>query len=137
MPGADDTTDLPLPSLETLVAGTLALMTSWADPAPDCRLSLDHQRSLLARKVVSNLFFLQHHPHASPALRQVMCNAHGRWMTVAASAHEPLGRSQGEYRSASARRLPDDAAPANESHCPQEGASAPRAAPNARTSHLH
>lgn len=83
---ADNDSDLPLPSLEALVAGTVALMTTWADPSPDARIDAAGQRSLLARKVVSNLFFLQNHPCASPALRQVMANAHQRWLTL---AHAP------------------------------------------------
>lgn len=83
MRAADDDADLPLPSLEALVAGTVALMTTWAAPCPDARIDAAGQRSLLARKVVSNLFFLQHHPCASPALRQVMANAHQRWVALA------------------------------------------------------
>ncbi len=74
----DDT--LPPPGLEALVAGTIALMTCWADPCADARLDIAAQRSLLARKVVSNLFFLQNHPQASEALRQVMANAQHRWV---------------------------------------------------------
>lgn len=74
---------LPLPSLESLVAGTVALMTTWANPCPDARISPAAQRSLLARKVVSNLFFLRNHPCASPELRQVMANAHERWVDLA------------------------------------------------------
>lgn len=79
----DDDDDLPLPSLEALVAGTVALMTTWADPSPDARLDATGQRSLLARKIVSNLFFIQNHPCASTAFRQVMANAHQRWVAMA------------------------------------------------------
>ena len=71
------------PCPEAMVAGTVALMTAWAAPNPDARLGLAAQRSLLARKVVSNLFFLQHHPDLSAGLRQVMANAHQRWLEVA------------------------------------------------------
>jgi len=74
---------LPRPSLEALVAGTVALMTAWANPFPDARIDPIAQRALLARKVVSNLFFLQRHPCASPELRQVMATAHGRWVDIA------------------------------------------------------
>lgn len=93
MPVADENDDtLPLPSLEALVAGTVALMTTWASPCPGARIDPAAQRSLLARKVVSNLFFLQNHPCASPALRQVMANAHQRWVALAqAPATEGLG----------------------------------------------
>jgi len=77
---ADDDTQLPIPSLEALVAGTVALMTSWAAPCPDARIDSAAQRSLLARKVISNLFFIQNHPCASAEFRQVMANAHQRWV---------------------------------------------------------
>lgn len=87
---ADDD-PLPLPSLEALVAGTIALMTCWADPCTDTRLDTAAQRSLLARKVVSNLFFLQNHPQASEALRQVMSNAHERWVALTQSNAAPAG----------------------------------------------
>jgi len=80
MPLTDD--DLPLPCLEALVAGTFALMTCWATPAAEAAATPARQRLLLARKIVSNLFFLKSHPHASPALRQVMANAHARWVAV-------------------------------------------------------
>lgn len=83
MEHADDDSDLPLPSLDGLVAGTVALMTAWAAPCPDARLDAPAQRSLLARKVVSNLFFLQHHPQASEPLRRVMANAHAHWVALA------------------------------------------------------
>lgn len=87
---ADDDTALPLPSLDALVAGTMALMTSWADPCPDARIDPAAQRSLLAHKVVSNLFFLQHHPHASEPLRRVMASVHQRWMGVAHGCPGPV-----------------------------------------------
>ena len=83
MRAADDDADLPLPSLEALVAGAVALMTAWADPSPDARIDTAAQRSLLARKVVSHLFFIQNHPCASAAFKQVMGNAHQRWVVLA------------------------------------------------------
>jgi hypothetical protein len=78
--------DLNPPCLEALVAGTLALMTCWAAPAGDAKVSAGKQRTLMARKIIANLFFLKHHPHASPGLRQVMARAHERWVLVAESA---------------------------------------------------
>lgn len=75
--------DEPLPSLEALVAGTVALMTAWADPCPQASLAPMALRGVLARKVVSNLFLLQHHPLASPQLRQVFGQAHQRWVGLA------------------------------------------------------
>lgn len=84
MPSPDD--DPNPPCLEALVAGTLALMTCWAAPAQDGSTPSRRQRTLMARKIVSNLFFLKHHPHASPGLRQVMARAHERWVLVSESA---------------------------------------------------
>jgi hypothetical protein len=77
-PDADD-----LPSIDALIAGTVALMTAWADPCPHARLAPADLRQLLARKVVSNLFFLQHHPLLSPPLRQSLAQAHARWVALA------------------------------------------------------
>jgi hypothetical protein len=73
----------PLPSVDALIAGTVALMTAWADPCPDAPVGPGHPRQLIARKVVSNLFFLQHHPCVGSALRQTLVNAHGKWVGLA------------------------------------------------------
>lgn len=76
--------DVPeLPCVEAVVAGTVALMTAWAAPCPNAALDAGAQRALLAHKVVSNLLVLRQHPALSPALRQVMANAHRRWVDVA------------------------------------------------------
>ena len=78
----DDT----LPSLNALLAGTVALMTAFADPCPQARLAPADLRRVLARKVVSNLFFLQQHPAVCPALRQSLAQAHARWVGLAHQA---------------------------------------------------
>ena len=72
-----------LPSIDALIAGTVALMTTWADPCPHAPLPPADLRRLVARKVVSNLFFLQHHPLLSPPLRQSLAHAHARWVGLA------------------------------------------------------
>ena len=77
-----DEKDPSPPCLEALVAGTFALMTCWAAPTTDAKLPSHRQRTLMARKIVSNLFFLKTHPHASPGLRQVMARAHERWVML-------------------------------------------------------
>lgn len=79
----DDAETLDLPSAEALMASTVALMTAWADPCPQARLPAAQLRRLLARKVVSNLFFLQHHPRVAPGLRQVLSQAHAHWDALA------------------------------------------------------
>jgi hypothetical protein len=87
---ADDDAN-PMPCAGALLAGTLALMTSWADPCQQARCGVATQRRLMARKIVSNLYFLMHHPQVAPPLRSVMSNAHRRWVLVAASIEEGSG----------------------------------------------
>jgi len=72
----EDTSDA-LPCVEALWAGTLALMTTYADPGSPAH------RALIARKVVSNLFFLARHPRLGASLRLVVERAHGRWASIA------------------------------------------------------
>lgn len=74
------------PSPEALIAGTLALMTAWADPCPRAQLAPDQLRQLLARKVVSHLFFLQHHPLVTPHLRQSIARVRLHWVGLAREA---------------------------------------------------
>ena len=84
----DDRADAA-PCVEALWAGTLALMTTYAEPATP------QHRTLIARKVVSNLFFLAHHPALPLPLRRVVERAHGRWAGLAghskASPEGPAG----------------------------------------------
>lgn len=63
-----------LPSVDALMAGTLALMTGYAQTAETCP-----NRSLMAKKLVSNLFFLANHPHVSPTMRCMLGNLRTRW----------------------------------------------------------
>lgn len=90
MPRFDDPDPDVMPCADALVAGTVALMTTWADPCSHSRLAPREQRALIARKVVSNLYFLRQHPALCPELRQVMAMAHERWSALAQSAQEPL-----------------------------------------------
>jgi hypothetical protein len=82
----DDVDGVPCPG--ALLAGTLALMTAWADPCDNAHCTAARQRHLMARKIVSNLFFLKEHPQVAPMLRNVMANAHRRWLLVAASVED-------------------------------------------------
>lgn len=70
-----------LPSVEALTAGTLALMTGYAQSAADCP-----NRGLMARKLMSNLFFLSEHPHVSPPMRAMLVNLRARWQPAAEAA---------------------------------------------------
>jgi hypothetical protein len=71
-----------LPCAGGLLAGTLALMTCCAEPehraAP--------QRALMARKIVSNLYFLREHPDLPLGLRLVITRLHARWCEVTRGA---------------------------------------------------
>jgi len=82
---ADEADAVELPCAEALLAAVVALMSAHANPAPDARVDPDTHRRLLARKVVSNLFFLRQHPALSAPLRRVMAQAHAHWATLAAA----------------------------------------------------
>ena len=63
-----------LPPVEALMAGTLALLTGYAQSAPDCA-----HRPLMAAKLVSNLFFLSGHPDLSAPMQTMLANLRTRW----------------------------------------------------------
>ena len=78
-----------MPSVDALLAGTFALMTGYAQMAPECP-----NRDLIARKLVSNLFYLANHPQVTPNLRCMLGNLRTRWQilleeTVARGSREP------------------------------------------------
>jgi hypothetical protein len=86
-PSADEQLS-EFPCAGALVAGTFALMTSWALPdGPGADTASQPQRqALIARKIVSNLFFLQHHPALGEPMRHVMAHARERWLPMAQPA---------------------------------------------------
>jgi hypothetical protein len=63
-----------MPSVEALIAGTLALLTGYAQAAPGCE-----HRPLMAKKLVSNQIFLSGHPDLSPPMRTMLGNMRTRW----------------------------------------------------------
>lgn len=75
----DDADDAPAPAPEGLIAATMALMTAHAAPEPGARIGAAQQRQLMARKIVSNLFFLAHHPELPTGLRRVVHELYARW----------------------------------------------------------
>lgn len=76
-----DTPKTPCPL--GLIAATVALMTRYADPAHgQTHASPCDVHPLLAKKIVSNLFFLQHHPDLPPAFSRVMAQAHAHWRSM-------------------------------------------------------
>ena len=91
----DDHDEETLPCGVALLAATLALMTAHAAPEPTARVDAACQRRLMARKIVSNLFFLQHHPDLPPGLRQVAANAHGHWQALVAADPRVLPAAAG------------------------------------------
>jgi hypothetical protein len=79
MPSADHHTETAdeeytMPSVEALLAGTLALMTGYAQSARDCP-----HRPLMAGKLVSNLLYLSAHPQLSPPMQTMLGNLRTRW----------------------------------------------------------
>ncbi len=82
-PGAEE---YEMPCAEAMLAGTLALMTAFAQSNHP-----QHGR-LMAKKIVSNLFFLAQHPRLSGEFRQVLLRMKGAWDgLVCASAQEGVG----------------------------------------------
>ena len=63
-----------LPCVEALLAGTFALMTGYAQSAPDCP-----HRPLLAAKLISNLIRLSHDGALTPPMRALLSNLRTRW----------------------------------------------------------
>ena len=74
--------DLPLPDLRVLEATTIALMSAWASNPMNCQTS-QAQANLIAKKIVSNLFFMAAHPEAG-ALCGTFNNALHCWTEIAA-----------------------------------------------------
>lgn len=64
-----------LPPAEALLAGTLALMTGHAQQA-DSGL-----RTLMARKITSNLVSLSAHPHLSGGFQRTLANLRASWQS--------------------------------------------------------
>ncbi len=63
-----------LPGLEALLAGTLALMTGYAQGAPD-----GAHRTAMAAKLVDNLLCLAGHPQLSVPMQAMLANLRTRW----------------------------------------------------------
>jgi hypothetical protein len=84
-----------LPSLEAVLAGTLALMTGYsqalqADQSPGPRV-------LMGVKIGRNLDLLSDHPAVTDAFRRVLAGLRQRWLQMSActelSAAEPLANN--------------------------------------------
>lgn len=74
--------EVELPCIEGMLAGTLALMTGYAEHQgvqgkTDCR-------TVMAKKIVSNLLFLTNHPQMPRTLSLVMRKLQNHWHTLGA-----------------------------------------------------
>jgi hypothetical protein len=74
--------DVELPCIDGMLAGTLALMTGYAEH--QCEQGNATCRHLMAKKIVSNLFFLASHPQMPEAMALVMRNLQNHWHTLSA-----------------------------------------------------
>lgn len=72
--GASVDEEYLLPCAEALLAGTLALMSAYAQGSPT-----GHGRPLMAAQVVSNLIRLSHHPAFTPTMHTVLNRLCGSW----------------------------------------------------------
>lgn len=79
----EDSHDETLPSVEAVLAGTLALMTGVAEHPLKGMRPLEVRR-LMAGKVVDNLLELGSHPQLSDPMRRVMRKLCCHWQRIAA-----------------------------------------------------
>ncbi len=96
---------LSRPCPQMLVATTMALMTAFANPNPAASVPAATQRLLMARKIVSNLFFLKEHPGLGAPLREVFASAHALWVALAGQLQEGEPGSVRPVLKVGARRL--------------------------------
>ncbi len=76
-PSSADTEEYSLPCAEALLAGTLALMTGYAQG------SSDSHRDAMGRKIVANLQNLSQLDALTPHFRTMLWNLQVRWATQA------------------------------------------------------
>jgi hypothetical protein len=74
--------DVELPCIDGMLAGTLALMTGYAEH--QCEQGNASCRHLMAKKIVSNLYFLASHPQMPGTMALVMRNLQNHWHTLSA-----------------------------------------------------
>jgi hypothetical protein len=85
--------DVELPCIDGMLAGTLALMTGYAEH--QCEQGNATCRNLMAKKIVSNLFFLASHPQMPKTMALVMRNLQNHWHTLSALGVLESGASAG------------------------------------------
>jgi hypothetical protein len=79
---AYDDIDVELTCIDGLLAGTMALMTGYAEH--QCEQGSAHSRNLMAKKILSNLHFLATHPRMPQPMAAVLRNLHKHWHTLTA-----------------------------------------------------
>jgi hypothetical protein len=75
-----------LPSVEAVLAGTLALMTGYSQ-ALQAELHPEH-RLLMGAKIGNNLGLLTEHPMLSVNFRRILAGLQQRWMLMSACTAE-------------------------------------------------
>ncbi len=74
--------DVELPCIDGLLAGTMALMTGYAEH--QCEQGNAQCRNLMAKKILSNLHFLATHPRMPQPMAAVLRNLQNHWHTLTA-----------------------------------------------------
>lgn len=83
-----------LPSVEALLAGTLALMTGYAQSAKECP-----HRAHMAGKLVTNLQQLSGHSQLSPPMQAMLANLRTRWQLELHNVSEEPGKPKPVWHS--------------------------------------
>lgn len=83
-----------MPCMEALLAGTLALMTGYAQAC------CDSHREAMVRKIVTNLEALTQSQALSPHFRTMLWNLQARWQQQGVQEHATAALSAAEQRRA-------------------------------------
>ena len=83
-----------MPSLEAMLAGTLALMTGFAEAVNP------QQRTLMSQKIFCNLGVLSQHPLVSPGFQAMVWNLRLHWLAQGSDTAKHTQTAGEEPRSA-------------------------------------
>ena len=87
---SDADEEYSMPCAEALLAGTLALMTAYAQGC------CDSHRDAMVRKIVANLQFLSEQPSLTPHFRTLVQSLQQRWMDQISAEHVALEAAQAQ-----------------------------------------
>ena len=93
-PEANRDEEYSMPCMEALLAGTLALMTGYAQAC------CDSHREAMARKIVTNLEALSQAQALSPHFRTMLWNLQARWQPQGLQEHASAALTAAEQRRA-------------------------------------